>query len=130
MTNQQLDRKAGFIKQAMFLEELSKLNIVRICGSFARGEQNVDSDIDFKIKDSPKDEMYGDKNRYVEKVKELLAKYNYQWKSTRPGYMTTNSIPRDDNNYLLLHMEFSPDFYQNKNKLKEVEILGSKFKTW
>jgi len=43
--------------------------------------------------------------------------------------MTTNEIPRSENNYLVFHMEFSTDFYKNKNKLKEVEILGGKFKT-
>lgn len=43
--------------------------------------------------------------------------------------MTTNQIPRDENGYLLWHMEFYTGFHKNKNKLKEVEILGSKFKT-
>lgn len=127
---EQTKRLAGFIRQTGFLKELAELKIVKVCGSFARGEQNVNSDIDFKIKDSPKDDMYGDKNRYVEKVKELLDKYGYRWESTRPSYMTTNEIPRSENNYLLFHMEFSTDFYKNKNKLKEVEILGGKFKTW
>jgi len=75
---EQTKRLAGFVRQTGFLKELAELKIVKVCGSFARGEQNVNSDIDFKIKDSPKDDMYGDKNRYVEKVKELLDKYGYR----------------------------------------------------
>lgn len=75
---EQAKRLAGFERQTMFLEELAKLNIVKVCGSFARGEQNVNSDIDFQIKDSPKDNMYNDPNRYVEQVKKLLDKYGYK----------------------------------------------------
>ncbi len=123
------EKLAGVMKQKLFLEELAKLKIVKVAGSFARGEQNVDSDIDFQIKDSPKDNMYNDPNRNVVAIKKLLNDFGYKWESTRNEYMTTNQIPRDENSFLLWHMEFYTGFYPNKNKLKEVEILGTKFKT-
>lgn len=129
MLDNMSERKKGYWKQKHFLEELAKLDIVRIAGSYARGEQNIDSDIDFQIKDSPTDNMYNKPNRYVEQIKKLLDKFGYKWESTRNEYMNTNQIPRDDNSYLLYHMEFYTGFWKNKNKLKEVEILGVKFKT-
>jgi predicted nucleotidyltransferase len=78
MEEQKRARLAGFTRQSLFLNELAELGIVKICGSFARGEQNVDSDIDFKIKESREDNIYNEPNRYIEQVKQLLDKYEYK----------------------------------------------------
>ena len=116
--------------QQDFLKELAELKIVKVAGSYARGEATTLSDIDFQIKASKQDDMYNEPNRNVVTIKKLLAKYNYKWESTRNGYMSTNSIPRNENNDLLIHMEFYEYFYRNKNKLPKVEILCVEFDTW
>ena len=108
------------------LEELADSNKVLVAGSYARGEQTENSDLDFLVRTPKNCILYGRRNENIDFVIELLERYKINWESTRNGYISTigsiNNIP--------IQLEFYDGFYRNKNKLPEVEIMGVKFKTF
>jgi len=114
------------INQLSLLKELSNSNKVLITGSYAKGEQNENSDIDFKVKIPKETIIYNENNKNLEWIKELLAKYSIKWHSTNIGYITTVN----EDNDLIIPMEFYEYFNRVKNKLSKVEIMGVNFKTY
>ena len=108
-----------------FLKELAQSNKVLIAGSFVRGEQTEDSDIDFFIKTPRHCIIYGDRNENIDFIIALLKKHEINWNSTRTSYISTIGSKND----LPIEMEFYDNFPRNKNRLLEVEIMGVKFKT-
>jgi len=109
-----------------FLEDLANENIVKVAGSYARGEQTKNSDIDFLIKTPRHCILYQDRNENIDKLLRLLNKYGINWNSTRNSYISTIG----EENVIETEMEFYEGFYHNKNKLKEVVIQGVRFKTF
>ena len=108
------------------LQELSNSNKVKVAGSYATGKQTEFSDIDFQVKTPKECILYGERNKNMDFIKQLLKKYMVRWKSTRTGYITTIGV----NNNISLQMEFYDCFHRNKNKLDSVTILGVNFKTY
>lgn len=108
------------------LQELADSNKVLVAGSYARGEQTDNSDIDFLIRTPRECIIYGTKNPNTRWIIDLLEKHSISWNSTRNDYISTIG----ENNRLPIQMEFYDGFYRNKNKLPEVEIMGVKFKTY
>lgn len=110
----------------LFLKELSESKLVRVTGSYADGTQNYDSDIDFYVKpDNPEYKCLGLK-RNIDKIINILKKYNIKAESDMMGYLHTHK----SNNELPIQVEFSDLFSTRKNRLKEVEIMSVKFKTY
>lgn len=108
------------------LQELQQTKLLRITGSFADGTQHSNSDIDFRVKpDKPDYQFYGE-DRNILKIINILKKFNIKWESNCPGYIYTH----ESNNNLPIQIEFSDLFRPRKNKLKQVEIMGVKFKTF
>ena len=106
-------------------EDLATSKIVLIAGSYARGEQTPDSDIDFYIKTPKETRLYGIRNKNIDIVLDILKKHNIAWTSTRNSYISTIGTK----NALPIQIEFYDEFYRNAKKLPEVEIMGVKFKT-
>jgi len=110
-----------------FLLELANDGHFKVAGSYARGEQTSNSDIDFQVATPSECIMYSDRiNTNILFLKQLLKKYNIKWNSTRNDYISTigeqNAIP--------VPLEFYTDFHRNKNRIKEgVIISGVIFKT-
>ncbi len=117
------------IDMKSLLQELAESKLVKITGSWADGSQSETSDYDFKLKESKQD-IYGDDilPRPIDTIKGICEKYGVKFKSSFPGSMHTHLV--SGNGYLQTSMEFSEHFNPRKNKLKEVEILGVKFKTY
>jgi len=108
------------------LEELQKSKLVKITGSYADGTQNENSDIDFYVKpDHPEYQLKG-LERNIVKVKRIIDKYNIKMKSDMVGYWYSH---KSENN-LPIQIEFSDLFRPRENRLKEIEIMGVKFKTY
>lgn len=107
------------------LQQLADSNRVLVAGSYARGEQNENSDIDFLIKTPRHCVIYGDRNENIDWVIKFLDDNNIRWNSTRNCYISTIG---EDNN-LEVQMEFYDGFYRNRKKLKTVDIMGMTFKT-
>src|SRR3990167_4550675 len=95
------------------LQELAKSNKVFVAGSFSRGEQTPESDIDFQIKTPKECVLYGGRNPNMVWLIELLDKHGIKWNSTRSGYISTIG----ENNGLEREIEFYDDFCRNKKKL-------------
>jgi predicted nucleotidyltransferase len=91
------------------------MSIVRLSGSFARGEQHAESDLDFAIKE----ESPVAKVRNIDKIKTLLAKYNLKWKSCMTDTISTENLSP--------MLEFSIHFPRYKQGVKKV--FGIEFKT-
>ena len=107
------------------LQQLADSNKVLVTGSWARGEQNEDSDIDFLIKTPRHCVIYGDRNENIDFIIKLLDDNGIKWNSTRNCYISTVG----EGNNLEREIEFYDGFHRNKNKLKEVEVMGVVFKT-
>ena len=107
------------------LQELAKSNKVLVAGSWARGEQNENSDLDFFVKTPKHCILFGDRNENIDWIITLLKKYNVTWNSSRTSYISTIG----EKNNLPIQLEFYEGFFKNKNRLKEVEIKKIKFKT-
>lgn len=102
------------------LRELAALKFVRVTGSYSSGEENINSDIDFWVKEGQPDEQK--KNVNIWKVIDILNRFNIKWTSHMTGYIHTTSYP--------IQMEFAYYFRHRENRLPEVEIENVKFKTW
>ena len=102
------------------LNELKKTGLVKVTGSYAIGQENWRSDIDFYIKtDKPDVEV---KDRNMAKIIKILNRFGIKWCSFHTGYIyTPNTIPM---------LEFSNLFWKKKNTMKRVNILGIEFMTF
>lgn len=110
-----------------FLEEISPYVIV--VGSFAKGTQRPESDIDLYIKRRPEKEL---EERWEEELDEyympeiidIANKYDFHFTSVIIGHIAierTNNIPR--------MIELSYHYNISKNEpIKKIEIEGIKFK--
>ena len=107
-----------------FLNELKDSKLIKVTGSFADKTNNINSDIDFYVKQDSPDTLYSDRN--ILKIINILNKYNIKFDSSVTGYIYTHKMY---GNCLPIEIEFSDLFYHRKNRLKEVEIFGVKFKT-
>jgi predicted nucleotidyltransferase len=105
------------------LQKLSESKLVKITGSYADETQTAQSDIDFYVKPDKADTPFTERNML--KIIKILSDFGIKWNSTRVGYISTI---KSDNN-LPIELEFADCFYPRKNRLKEVEIMGIKFKT-
>uniref|UniRef100_A0A6M3IML5 Putative nucleotidyltransferases domain-containing protein n=1 Tax=viral metagenome TaxID=1070528 RepID=A0A6M3IML5_9ZZZZ len=106
------------------IETLNKTGLLKITGSYADGTNTENSDIDFYVKPDEIDTPFTERNML--KIIKVLSDFHIKWNSTRVGYISTIK----SNNSLPIEMEFADCFFPRKNKLKEVEIEGVKFKTF
>ena len=106
--------------------ELKDTHLLRITGSYADGTFNEDSDIDFFVKpDRPETDF---ENRNILKIITILKKHNIKLRSSMPGYIYTHRTT--GNGHLPIQMEFSDLYKPRKNRKKDVEVYGVKFKTY
>jgi predicted nucleotidyltransferase len=115
------------IQQERFLELLKTLadtGLVRVTGSYADGTQTEDSDIDFFVKSDKPDIRFWERN--MTKIIDILQNYYIVWDSDTVGYVYTHK----SKNWLPIPLEFSNHYNHREPRLKEVEIMGVKFKTY
>lgn len=106
------------------LQELSDSKLIRVTGSFADGTQKESSDIDFFVKRDNPEVDFCDRN--IRKIIDILKRNNIKWESTCVGYIHTHNVDFSLN----FPIEFSDLYKPRKNRLKEVSIMGVKFKTY
>lgn len=125
--NTDYNKQARAKKQKMttLLQDLKDTKLVRVTGSYAVGEQNETSDVDFYVTPDHPEQPYTERNML--KIIEVLDRHGVRWHSTVVGYISTI---HDDNPTLLFDLEFSDLFHRRKGRLKEVEIEGVIFKTY
>ena len=116
------------------LQELSSSGLVKVTGSYADGTQTEDSDIDFQVKIPRETKLYNIRNSNFPKLLDIMKRHNivvfgmpYGFSTIHPNRSELSNINRPKD---FIHMEFADVFRPRKNKLKEVEILGIKFKTY
>lgn len=97
------------------LTELRDTKVIRVSGSYAKGEQGENSDIDFWVKEERPDS----KVRNITKVISVLEKHGIKCGSHFVDYIHT--INTD------IQLEFALYFPRYKNG--EVNIMGVVFKT-
>lgn len=71
---------------------------VIVVGSYARGDNHIESDIDLYVKRRPQEELDSDwfgeiEEHYIDKVIEVFEKHNLKWGSLIIGYVHTNDLP-------------------------------------
>jgi len=108
------------------LKELADSKLVKITGSYADGTQTFESDLDFYVKEDNPEWKFLELERNIVKIKKILDKYDIKMNSDMTGYWYSHK----SNNNLPIQIEFSDFFNHRKNRLKEVDIMGIKFKTW
>lgn len=102
------------------LQELKPYVIV--VGSFAKGTNNEDSDIDLYIKRRPQEELDQDwfgelEEHYIDKVIEVFERNGLSWDSLIVGYVHTNDLP--------VQIEASSLFKIPKNaEIKTIDVFG------
>lgn len=114
-------------KYKEFLKEISKYVIV--VGSFARGTQTIESDIDCYVKRRPQKEI--DENfeqdideYYMPELIKLANKYNFIWSSVIIGHI---ALERFENNIPRM-IELSYHYNIGKTEeIKKIEIEGIQF---
>lgn len=103
-----------------FLVDLSNCPFLRVCGSYARGEENQGgylSDLDFYVLQDRKG---------IDALKEIFKKHMVDMGSC---FVCCIGTPRN-NTYAPFPVEFSTLFDTPKRKVIEVEIRGIKFKAY
>jgi predicted nucleotidyltransferase len=106
------------------LKQLAESKLVRITGSYADGTQGESSDIDFYVKPNSPESDFGERNML--KIIKILKDNNIKWESNMVGYIHTHNVDHS----LPIPMEFSDLFKPRKGRLKQVSIMGVKFKTY
>lgn len=95
---------------------------VLVVGSFAKGANNDNSDIDLYVKRRPQkeldDDWYGEvSEHYIDKVIEVFDKNKLVWGSLMIGYIHTNALP--------IQIEVSNLFKIHKDTpIKIINVLG------
>lgn len=97
------------------LKDIKNLG-AKLTGSYATGNNNWSSDLDFWL---PEDVE-------MSSVKKLLAKHNVMWGSDCMGYIHTHG--EDDT--LEIPIEFSYYFGGEDDRLEKVTVYGVEFETY
>jgi predicted nucleotidyltransferase len=114
----------------VLLRELSNSKLVKVTGSYARGNYHVGSDIDFVVKHAKIKRDGTEGPRPITSIIQILENHGVKWDSELVGHVFT---PRNLE-YMPIPIEFIEEGWlapiPKEEREEEVSIFGCSFKTW